>query len=99
MLTVKHISLSGEEMIYPTPLANYTPDFNKNIVGASPRPHTPETVWIDQHNDGSRQPLTGGTVFVMNEHGKTVARYDLGASMVPLSDGGPLAPKTAAPAN
>lgn len=29
-------------------------------------------------------PLTGGTVFVMNDNGKTVGRYDLGASMIPL---------------
>lgn len=73
MLSVKHISLSGEEHIYLAARIRYTPkDHDADRVS------TPATVWVDD------LPLTGGTVFVMNDAGKTVARYDIGASMVPL---------------
>jgi hypothetical protein len=50
---------------------------------------TPPTLWvrISDYPDDER-PLTGGTIFVMNEQGKTVSRYDLGASPVPISGDG-----------
>ena len=89
MLTIKHISLSGDEMLYLSPAANYTPERNRpDSLAKSNGPYSPATVWIDERNDGHRQPLTGGTVFVMNDKGSTVARYDLGASMVPLDADG-----------
>lgn len=76
MMTVKHITLSGEEYIYPTTHVNFVPDaaLNQvvNQVGGK------DTVWL-YPPDHPAQPLNGGTVFVMNEHGKTVSRYDLGA--------------------
>lgn len=84
MLTVKHIGLSGEEMLYTTPVVNYVPGTDKSPIG------DPATVWIEPDKSGARYPLTGGTVFVMNEAGRTVARYDIGASMVPLGAGAPL---------
>ena len=68
MFTVKHIRLSDEEDIYESEEVKFTP-FN---VGQA----TPPTVWVDG------RPITGGTVFVMNGHGQTVARYDLGGSNV-----------------
>lgn len=77
MFTVKHVRFSGEEELHQTVTARYTPS-NRNAKATEvPEPsETPETLWIDSG------PLTGGTVFVMNENGKTVSRYDLGASMV-----------------
>lgn len=81
MMTVKHITLSGEEFIYPTTHVNYVPGGHPPSLNGSEAP--PETLWIYGHDDRAR-PLTGGTCFVMNEHGKTVSRYDLGASMVGL---------------
>lgn len=84
MLTIKHISLSGEEMLYTSPIANYVPSRATERVG------DPATVWIEPGSHvtaGTRYPLTGGTIFVMNDHGKTVARYDIGASMIPLGAG------------
>jgi len=83
MLTVKHIRLSGEEALYETPTARYTPGPDEQKAGAGST-NDPATVWITKR-DGFDFPLTGGTVFVMNEAGKTVARYDIGASMVPVA--------------
>lgn len=90
MLTIKHIHLSGEEMLYTSPIANYVPENATATIGL------PASVWIEPGSkvvtSGTRYQLTGGTVFVMNEVGKTVARYDIGASMVPLSDDAPRKP-------
>lgn len=83
MLTVKHIRLSGAEDLYPSPTVRYSPGEDKQTHGH------PATVWITKA-DGFELPLTGGTIFVMNDFGKTVARYDIGASMVPLDN--PLPP-------
>jgi hypothetical protein len=77
MFTVKHIHLDGSEEIHETEKVRFTP------AGSDLSPTTssaPDTLWIDSG------PLTGGTLFVMNASGKTVSRYDLGASFVPLFD-------------
>lgn len=82
MMTVKHITLSGEEFVYATTHVNFVPaSALANQQAGGPPPH--DTVWR-YDADGRAYDLAGGTVFVMNEHGKTVARYDIGASMVPL---------------
>lgn len=82
-MTVKHIKISGEEHIYPTYSVTFTPKSVEasRVQGAVSAPAC-DSVWID-NPDGGRQQLFGGTVFVMNEQGKTVSRYDLGASNVP----------------
>jgi hypothetical protein len=85
MFTIKHIRLSGEEDLYTSPTARYSPGIDNGTTGA------PATVWYTKA-DGFEHPLTGGTVFVMNDAGKTVARYDIGASMVPLEDRKPREP-------
>ena len=77
MMTIKHITISGEESIYPADSVRFT------AANPSEFDHVPSTVWR-YDSSGESHPHTGGTVFVMNEHGKTVARYDLGASPVPL---------------
>lgn len=82
MFTIKQISISGEECIFRATAVRYTPGGYRDpsmASGTPPPSATPATVWIDE------RPLTGGTVFVMNEAGKTVSRYDLGASPVPLN--------------
>lgn len=80
MLAVKHIQLSGHEEIYLTNRVSYQPNYVPvNTAGVKGEP----CVWVD-HGDAPSTSIFGGTVFVMNELGKTVSRYDLGASMVPL---------------
>lgn len=71
MMTVKHIAMSGEEYIYPTSHVNYVP-----VSALANQRDAVDTLWL-YPPDQPAQPLTGGTVFVMNEHGKTVSKYSL----------------------
>lgn len=91
MLTVKHITLSGTEMIIPASRVWFYPsDDQKQSLKAVPQGSGMVTV-VPPQSAGLLAPhedLHGGTVFVMNEHGKTVSRYDLGASMVPMDHRG-----------
>lgn len=84
MFTVKHIHLCGAEEIFQVHTVRYTPggtpDQRPNVAASA----TPETLWVRSPDWMDEKPLTGGTVFVMNDIGKTVARYDLGASPVPI---------------
>lgn len=84
MLTVKHITLSGAEYLYEALTVRFEPGrpgFDNGHTGQSA---TPDTLWIRSEVAPDEQPITGGTVFAMNRFGKTVARYDLGASPVPI---------------
>lgn len=65
MMTIKHVSSMGNELLYETPEVSFTRGDNA----------TPATVWYKRDNE--LVPLTGGRVFVMNGHGSTVSRYDL----------------------
>ncbi len=85
MMTVKHITLSGEEFVYPTSHVNFVPASAVGQQGTNSEYKPKDAVWR-YDADGRAFELSGGTVFVMNEHGKTVARYDIGASMVPIGD-------------
>jgi hypothetical protein len=76
MLTVKHIAVSGEEMIYPTPRVNFVPSTAKEAASNG------DSLWIYDET-GRAHELYGGTVYVMNENGKTVSRYDLGGWVLP----------------
>lgn len=84
MFTIKHISLRGEERILQTATVRFEPGESAFVSadGRSGHSGTPATVWIA--GSTGEVPLTGGTIFVMNDNGKTVSRYDLGASPVPI---------------
>lgn len=84
MLVVKHIQLSGHEEVYLGHRVSYEPEYTSpNMAGLKGQ----ACVWI--HQDGNpAQRIDGGTVLVMNDLGKTVTRYDLGVSNVPLDDPG-----------
>jgi hypothetical protein len=73
MLTVKHMEVTGHENIYPAARVSYQP---RQAVG-EPNILAP-CVFIDTPK-GDTIPLgSWGTFYVMNEAGKTVAKYDLG---------------------
>ena len=86
MLTVRHIHLNGGEDIILVYSVRFAPGYGGEGQRAqmSNEPSAPDTLWINIVVGQSEEPLTGGTVFVMNDMGKTVARYYLGASPVPL---------------
>lgn len=73
MMTVKHVALSGEEYIYPTSHVNYVPTTVLNDLQGV------DTLWW-YDTDGRAYPITGGKVYVMNDSGKTVSRYELSKS-------------------
>jgi hypothetical protein len=78
MLTVLHVLPSKHESLIQTP-----------YVGAEPvseRSDNIKKVWIERP-DGGRHALENGTVFVMNDNGKTVARYYLGGWADPQDEG------------
>jgi len=82
MLSVKHITTGAVETIHQSTFARFVPAYDErdaNVKNGDELP-CPSVV-----TDG--MTITGGTVFVMNDAGKTVARYDLGASNVPLGCG------------
>jgi hypothetical protein len=81
MLTIKHIHIGGDEDVISAFSTRYAP--GSQYVGGQGAPGTPATLWYRKAEFEPEQPLTGGTIFVMNAKGSTVARYDLGASPVP----------------
>lgn len=87
MFTTKHIHIVGDETLLQVESVRYTPPVDMTGCASSGQllqSSTPATVWVVEKGDCVETPLTGGTIFVMNEAGKTVARYDLGASPVPI---------------
>lgn len=79
MFTIKHITLSDQEFLYESEHVRFEPHGLQN--GTHDRPSDPKVAVGLGTNEVY---LTGGTVFVMNSAGKTVSRYDLGASNVPI---------------
>ena len=82
MLSVKHITLSGCEFIYPCFSAEFRPAASKSPDPTCPAPRDSVIAFTDGHYVVAE--FSDGTVFVMNESGKTISRYDLGASEVCL---------------
>jgi hypothetical protein len=86
MFTLKHINMVGVEELIECEHVRFEPgkpkwESDDGRIGES---GTSPTLWIVRRGAPHADPLTGGTVFVMNEAGKTVSRYDLGASPVPI---------------
>lgn len=75
MLTIRHIEVSGHEEIMTTPRVSYhprTPEMTRECVFW-------ETV------SGQTIEMDSGTVYVMNENGKTVAVYRFADCVAPQS--------------
>lgn len=81
MLTVKKISMRGDELVYPAS-AVY---FDAGLFDTAPESEKRSRVRFDTPGCAERS-FDDGTVFVMNQHGATVSRWDLGASPVPLNE-------------
>jgi hypothetical protein len=91
MLTVKHIAADGREGLYQAYEVNFAPTPEaQRVKTRSPieSAHAGGSVMLIKPamNPGEIGSYTlgleGGTIFVMNDVGKTVSRYDLGASDV-----------------
>ena len=83
MLTVMHISASGDEYVFQA----------ATVLKCRDREATAIKFMVEFHDDRG-QPIYpsifDGAVYVMNELGKTVAKYDLGGWVAP--EGTPLMP-------
>lgn len=84
MLTVKHIEVSGHESLYPATRVSYKPRMRSDGTPADKgedgggSEYSAACVFIDTPK-GDTVPLgSWGAFYVMNETGKTVAKYDLG---------------------
>lgn len=69
MMTVKHIAPSGEQHVWPATHTSYEPGGGKNTSAK-------ELFFLWDENGNPRQ-VADGAIFVMNEHGRTVARYQI----------------------
>lgn len=72
MFTVKHVSPTGAESLYPASEVNYLPAFaDQAIAGAH------DTLWYTDPKTKEIKSIESGAVFVTNEAGATVAKYRL----------------------
>lgn len=74
MFTVKHTSPTWEDSIYAATRVRFTP---RPTIPMSTGDLPPETVWVNE--GGHEFPITNGVVYVMNDAGSTVSKYDLDA--------------------
>lgn len=92
MFTVKQIAIGGDERVWETDHVNFTPEgvaMDREVVRAAKAgapTGTDTRACVDFASAGEHWEIKDGTVFVMNSHGATVSRWDLGASPVPLRD-------------
>lgn len=96
MLTVKHIAVSGHETIWPATRVSYQPKLARDkkpaALDCDSSGDIPATIFIDRMS-GERGLLdtldigAEGSFYVMNEQGKTIAKYDLGTVLDRMSAG------------
>lgn len=91
MMTVKHIALSGRETVWSATEATYWPvdaqQVEDRAAGIKATVHPTLHPYVSVcRPDGDSPRLVDGTVFLMNDKGATVSRWDLGSSPVPLRD-------------
>lgn len=80
MMTIKHVDARGQEYVYPTTHVNFVPADAKNCAPAD------SSLWR-YDEDGRAYEISTGRAYVMNEHGKTVARYELSTDKPPVDLG------------
>ena len=82
MLTVKHVHASGNESIHVAREVRFDRGAAPDSITDAP------TLWIDTPTGDTQALGSFGTFFVMNDAGRTIARYNLGGVVAP----GPIVP-------
>lgn len=84
MFTIKHTSPMGAEALIETEEVSYTPN-------EKPLPHPDErlsstigVLWYKSTITDQLVPISDGSAYVMNGHGSTIAKYDLGGWAPPV---------------
>lgn len=99
MFTIKQITTLGNESLYLATEVGYFPYETSKPV---PAPEYAENVplearvtygdltgqvWYTTPHDNQYRELIGGTIYVMNDHGATVSKWDLGGWAKPQHAG------------
>jgi hypothetical protein len=86
MFTIKHISPRGNEALYAATEVSYTHAPGAERLGRlASEPNG--SVWFKSPTtDGLLAELQEGSVYVMNDKGATVAKYDLGGWPAPVGN-------------
>lgn len=74
MLTVRYCDPDGGEVVFPVSSVQKSP----RKTGSSTSPHADVTFDRLPGSGPGLLQVSSGCVYVMNDHGKTVAKYDLG---------------------
>ena len=83
MFTIRHISPNNHEALHEASAVSFSTDaqaaIDRTSSAAATATYDPGTVWVTPPNQmNPSYPITGGSVYVMNDAGATVAKYDLG---------------------
>lgn len=78
MFTIKHLTSTGAESLYPAIEVSYMPAFADQIARGGAR----DTVWYTDPRTREIKSIEFGTVYVTNETGATVATYRLSDNAV-----------------
>ena len=92
MLTVKYVSPDGDETVFPVLTVCFTPrKIGESLVtpNADVAPNAGVTFDRPKDSGPGLMQVSSGCVYVMNENGKTVSKYDLGPYGVSKYDLGP----------
>ena len=85
MLTVKHVKPSGCESIHLAREVRYDCGQGPESIASAP------TLWIDTPSGETQGLGSWGVFYVMNDAGKTVARYNMGG-WPDSKEAGPIVP-------
>ena len=95
MLTVKHQDTDGTEVIFSVYEAKYSPNGPGSTESAGATPNNgyvrftyPMRPNVHAEDKGILESVYRGKVYIMNDVGKTVAKYDLGGWPVVHAGGG-----------
>lgn len=80
MFTIKHLSPHGNESLYEARIVSFLPaptaaGLDQPVNTAT---HQLGTLAFNEYDKIGLSELRDGSVYVMNENGSTVAKYDLG---------------------
>lgn len=75
MMTIKHVTPNGEELVKQVKSITFIPASSKNVTSLAD-----DSLFVHEDEIKAGDEITSGTVYVMNSEGKTVAVYHLNAS-------------------
>lgn len=78
MFTIKHCTPLGNESVIETPEVTFSPYNEPRLQEGNRTPLTGSVWYVRASAGGEHIELHSGVIYVMNDSGSTVAKYDLG---------------------